>query len=41
MLQPGDQAPDVSFGRVNGGIVALEGFWRERTVVVAFLRHFG
>ncbi len=40
-LQVGQAAPDVSFGRGEGGQVSLSELWREGPLVVAFLRHFG
>lgn len=41
MLKAGDEAPNVMVGREGHGDMALAEFWRERTIVVAFLRHFG
>jgi len=41
MIQIGQPAPNVTFGRSGGGDVALAELWREGPVVVAFLRHFG
>lgn len=40
-LRVGQPAPNVTFGRGDGGEVALDELWREGPVVVAFLRHFG
>jgi peroxiredoxin len=40
-LQIGQQAPEVTFGKSDGGEVSLAELRRERPVVVAFLRHFG
>jgi len=40
-LRTGQPAPDVTFGRSDGADVALGSLWREGTVVLAFLRHFG
>jgi hypothetical protein len=37
----GTKAPDVTFGRSGGSTVALSELWRDRPVVLAFLRHFG
>jgi hypothetical protein len=37
----GATAPDVTFGRSGADDVALSELWREKTLVVAFLRHFG
>ena len=34
-------APDVSLERADGQSVSLDRLWRERTVVLVFLRHFG
>jgi peroxiredoxin len=41
-LNPGEAAPDFTFGRGGDGAqVALSELWRERPLVLAFLRHFG
>ena len=40
-LQTGQRAPEVTFGRGDGSDVALADLYREGTVVLAFLRHFG
>lgn len=39
-LSVGELAPDVLFG-LRDEQLSLSRFWRERPVVVAFLRHFG
>ena len=41
MLEPGQPAPTVTFGRGDGSDVALADLYGEGTVVLAFLRHFG
>jgi peroxiredoxin len=41
VLQPGQPAPSVTFARSDGADVALSDLYRDRTVVLAFLRHFG
>jgi hypothetical protein len=40
MLTIGSPAPDVSFGSSDGN-VSLAGLYRDGTIVLAFLRHFG
>ena len=40
-IQLRQPAPSVTFGRGDGSNVALADLWREGTVVLAFLRHFG
>lgn len=40
-LQPGQRAPNATFGRGDGTQVALSDLYREGTLVLAFLRHFG
>ena len=40
-LEVGQVAPDVRFGRGDGGEASLSELWREGALVVAFLRHFG
>ena len=40
-LREGEAAPDVTFGRGDGGQVTLSELWRQGPLVVAFLRHFG
>ena len=40
-LEPGQQAPDLTFVRGDGGDVSLSELWRERPLLLAFLRHFG
>lgn len=39
-LAPGDQFPDLQLESVEGS-VQLSDRWRERTLIVAFMRHFG
>ena len=34
-------APEVSFDQADGERVAGNQLWRDRTVVLVFLRHFG
>ncbi len=42
ILNPGDSAPDFTFARGGDGApVALSELWREKPLVIAFLRHFG
>ncbi len=40
-IEVGQPAPNVTFGRGDGGEVSLADLWQQRPVVVAFLRHFG
>ena len=40
-LSVGDSAPDVMFGLRDDEQVLLSHYWRDKAVVVAFLRHFG
>jgi len=37
----GDKAPDVRLHDSNGAAIALSDLWRERPLVLVFLRHFG
>jgi peroxiredoxin len=37
----GDKAPDVVLSDSNGDEVRLSSLWRERPLVLVFLRHFG
>ncbi len=37
----GEKAPDLTFGRGEGGDVSLSELWRDGPLVLAFLRHFG
>jgi len=39
--QPGDPAPDASLLDAEGRRVQLSSFWKERRVVLVFLRYFG
>ena len=39
--QVGGQAPDVELFDTEGGRVSLSKFWRERPLVLIFLRHLG
>ncbi|HEY6417899.1 MAG TPA: hypothetical protein VIX59_02755 [Candidatus Binataceae bacterium] len=41
MLEKGDKAPDVRLRDSNGQTLALSELWRERPLVLVFLRHFG
>jgi hypothetical protein len=42
ILKQGDTAPDFTFRRgEDSAEVTLSSLWRERPLVVAFLRHFG
>jgi peroxiredoxin len=41
MLKPGDTAPDRRLRDSSGSEVALSDLWRERPLVLVFLRHFG
>lgn len=40
-LRPGDAAPDVVVYDTGGAVVSTCALWRDRPVVLAFLRHFG
>lgn len=40
-LRPGDVAPDVWLRRPSSGPLRAVELWRDRPVVIAFLRHFG
>ena len=41
-LEPGAKAPDFTFERGGDGTrLALSELWRDKPLVVAFLRHFG
>lgn len=41
-LNPGDSAPDLTLERGGDGTpVVLSELWREKPLVIAFLRHFG
>ena len=40
-LEVGHPAPDPAVLDGSGRTVPLSAFWRERPVVLAFLRHFG
>jgi peroxiredoxin len=37
----GAQAPDITLRDEDGNEVALAAYWRERPVVLVFIRHFG
>ena len=41
MIDVGQPAPNVTFGRSDGADIPLAELWRDGPVVVAFLRHFG
>jgi peroxiredoxin len=41
MVEVGDTAPDVTLRDARGEAVTLSSLWRERTLVLVFLRHFG
>ena len=41
MLNNGDKAPDVRVHDSNGVATALSDLWRERPLILVFLRHFG
>jgi peroxiredoxin len=41
MIEVGQRAPRVTFGRSDGTEVSLEALYREGPLVLAFLRHFG
>ena len=40
-IEVGERAPDPQVLEGSGREVPLSTFWRERPVVLAFLRHFG
>ncbi len=40
-LRVGRLAPDTALGSGDGGTVSLSNLWRDKPLVVAFLRHFG
>jgi hypothetical protein len=40
-LSVGDIAPDISFQTGAGAIVQLSSLWRDKPVLISFLRHFG
>ena len=41
MIEVGDKAPDSTLLDSRGEQVTLSSLWRERPLVVVFLRHFG
>ncbi len=41
MLEAGDRAPDLRLRDSTGEEIALSSLWRERPLVLVFLRHFG
>ena len=40
-VEKGDAAPDVTLQDTTGTELRLSGLWRERPLVLGFLRHFG
>jgi peroxiredoxin len=40
-LQPGDAAPDLALADATGASVQLSDLWRERPLLLVFLRHYG
>lgn len=40
-VRAGDDAPDSALTDISGNVVRLSDFWRDRPVVLVFLRHFG
>jgi peroxiredoxin len=40
-IEKGDAAPDVTLRDATGTLQRLSELWRERPLVLAFLRHFG
>lgn len=40
-LSAGDRAPDLALTAGDLSSVALSSLWREQTVLLTFLRHFG
>jgi peroxiredoxin len=41
MFKRGDKAPDLRLRDSSGAEVSLADLWRERPLVLVFLRHFG
>ena len=41
MIGVGDQAPDATLRDAHGDEVTLSSLWRQRPLVLVFLRHFG
>lgn len=41
MIAVGQPAPDATFRDADGAVVRLSDFWRARTTILLFLRHFG
>ena len=41
VLRPGDTAPDVMLADGSGAPISLAALWRERPLLLAFLRHYG
>jgi peroxiredoxin len=41
ILREGDPAPEVSVVGSDGAPVALAELWRERPLLLTFLRHYG
>ncbi len=40
-LQVGDLAPDITLLNGRGQTVSLASYWKQGTVLLVFLRHFG
>jgi peroxiredoxin len=40
-LGAGDQAPEITITGADGAPVQLSELWRERPLLLAFLRHYG
>jgi peroxiredoxin len=40
-LNMGDIAPDISFQTGADEVVQLSSLWRDKPVLISFLRHFG
>jgi peroxiredoxin len=40
-LKAGDRAPDLAVEDSSGATLRLSDLWRERVLVLVFLRHFG
>ncbi len=40
-LHEGDPAPQISLAGAGGTEVALAALWRERPLLITFLRHYG
>jgi peroxiredoxin len=41
MVEVGDKAPEATLRSARGDEVTLSSLWRERALVLVFLRHFG